>query len=101
MRKEAAQQQAETENGLVCDADIPAKPDVTVPRLDTNEGGKGTEQKEECALTVSPLEGEVVQRIFREAAEGTHPNNTPERNDDLARMKMLADKLKSIADLIT
>jgi len=66
-----------------------------------SQGMTVSDQKEGSALTVSPLHGEVVQRIFREAAEGTHPNNTPERNDDLARMKMLADQLKSIADLIT
>ena len=100
MSKEAAQQRAETENGLICEVDVAAKPDVTLPRLDTNEGEKGTERKLESAPTVRPLAGEVVQRIFREAAEGTHPNNTPERNDDIERMKILADKLKRIADLL-
>jgi hypothetical protein len=100
MRKEAGQQQAETENGSVCEADTAAKPDVALPRLDTNEGEKGTEQKEGSALTAGPLEGEVLQRIFREAEEEMHPINTPERNDDIARMKVLAAKLKGIRDLI-
>jgi hypothetical protein len=100
MRKESGEQQAETENGLVCEADIAAKPDVALRRLDTNEGQKGAEQKEGSALTAGPGEGEVLQRIFREAEEEMHPNNTPERNDDIARMKMLAAHLKRIRDLL-
>ena len=38
MSKDAAQQRAETENGLICEADVAAKPDVTLPRFDTKEG---------------------------------------------------------------
>lgn len=44
------------------------------------------------------LNGAVIQRIFREAGK-SHPSNSPEREDDIARMVWLSEELRTLASL--
>ncbi|MEJ0062900.1 MAG: hypothetical protein WDO70_06775 [Alphaproteobacteria bacterium] len=77
---------------------LAAKSDVTSPRVDDVKIEEEKPKKEDNTPVPVALNGVVIRRIFREA-DKAHSSNSPERNDDIARMSWLSGQLKPFGTL--
>ncbi len=91
---------------------VPPKPEENTPTLlppaepeiaeELDEAEETSDDNDEPEKDHTPkavaLNGMVVQRIFREAGK-SHPNNSPELEDDIARMGWLSEKLQTLGSL--